>query len=162
MRPSWLSKHDIDGVGVTVDALTGSGTAAILDGLSAIDLLFAHQEPTTREVVVGNSALLVIGLLGASDSATDIELGVSACGRGLRVGSCDRASILALRDAPSLRLERHAKDEGGDNEDNLMRRPPSTALSTFSEASALAAKTYVPATEASRVLGAGASASDND
>lgn len=146
----WLSARGIDAVSTVVAALADG--AAILDGLAAIDALSAGE---TRRVALSDDAagLLLLGLAGA---AMQGEIAF-----GLDRGQGGVVPLAGLRDISlSLPAVLCRVREGGSAA--ATPRPAACDAAAYAAALALAAKTYVPASELSRTLGAGAGTTDND
>lgn len=158
----WLSRHGLDGLRIVIDAVDVPGCAQVLNGLSVIDLLQAHEDPPAREIDTGACALLILGLAGAAEATTGIRFAVRTGPSTMALRNADKTGLLALQHAPVITLERLTGTGSDEPVHARMPRPPATDLATFNAASALAAKTYVPASEASRLTGAGAGTSDND
>ena len=146
----WLSGRGVDAVSVVVAALAEG--AAILDGLAAVDALTAGE---TERVALRNDAggLLLLGLAGA---AMQGEVAFA-----LDRGQGGIVPLAGLRDATlsSPAVLCRARDGGGVA---ATPRPAACDAAAYAAALALAAKTYVPASDLSRTLGAGAGTTDND
>ncbi len=158
----WLSRRGLDGVRVVIDAVNGPGRAQVLKGLSTIDLLQAHEDPPVRNIDAGLCALLIVGLAGAAETATGVRFCVRTDRIAMPLGEADAARLRLLQETPVITLERLAGIPADRAGYAPAPRPPATDLETFNAASLLAAKTYVPASESSRLTGAGAGTSDND
>lgn len=158
---AWLSARGVDAVGAVVEALADGveGRPAIFDALAAVDALCsaaANVVPLQDRA----SGLLMLGLAGTA--AMDIGVGV-AVDRG--DGDVVRLARLtdATRPMPSVTVLRRVPDDGAaDAEFSSAARPAATDAKAYAAALALAARTYVPASELSRIQGAGAGTTDND
>lgn len=146
----WLSGRGVDAVSVVVAALADG--AAILDGLAAVDALGAGE---TERVALKDDAVgrLLLGLAGAAmHGETAFALDRGQGGRvplaGLEDGAVPLPGVLC-----------RARQGGGVA---ATPRPAACDAGAHAAALALAAKTYVPASELSRTLGAGAGTTDND
>lgn len=134
-----------------------------IDGVAAIDLLLAG---VARDVVTLeglDEPELLVGLAGVAASAHEVgfvvatEMNEVVLGGGTALANVN----LASGDAVVLRLRR---DLSGDDGAVLATRydPAEKADGSWSHIEQLAQKTYVPASDASRLSGAGAGLTDND
>lgn len=157
----WLSARGVDAVTAVVQALGDEVEArrVIFDALASIDALCS----TAANVVPLQgraSDLLVLGLAGAA--AMDMGDGVV-----LDRGNGDVVRLTRLRDAagpwPSATVLRRMPDGDATKTEFFgAPRPAATDAGAYAAALALAARTYVPASELSRTQGAGAGTTDND
>lgn len=154
----WLSARGVDAIRVVVAALADHWPA-ILAGQAAIDALCCGE---TEEVALDDRdcGLLLIGLAGAA--AMNAGLGLA-----VRLGNGDVVPLMRGSDVvdriPSAVALRLLSDAVGDVSACFgARRPAATDAEAYAAALGLAAKTYVPASELSRVQGAGAGTTDND
>lgn len=167
----WLTARGHRGVEALLDALAtvDQDAASMPDqsclqrSLSAVDLVLAgRREPVTLTSL--RQPLLVLGFAGivAEDRfgpfTIDFATGASAVvdkGDVTLAGSCPDQCDVTIHPCDTTPSPGHAMDDtyvGSISvDDELWRR-----------ATALAAHTYVPATEASRLKGAGAGLTDND
>lgn len=147
---AWLSGRGVDAVSVVVAALADG--PAILDGLAAIDTLAAGE--TAHVALKDDSAgLLLLGLAGAA-MQQEVAFALDRGRGGIVLLAGLRDVSLAL---PALLCRAR---EGGVA--STTPRPAASDTEAYATALALAAKTYVPASERSRTLGAGAGTTDND
>lgn len=154
---AWLSIRGVDAISLVVDALAeGEGCAAILDGLGAIDELCAGGTGTVA--LDGDAAVLLVGLAGAAAAERGDALGLDrdigtivplACLNDVRSLSMPVVLCLVGEGAIASRVA-------------VAPRPTATGAAAYAAALELAARTYVPASELSRTLGAGAGTTDND
>lgn len=176
----WLCERDADGVGAALDVITAGfrpGTVRETGGsllqVSGVDVgrygpslfeLIVAGDCERVEIVDPDAPLLLLGLAGVvSDaSGTAFELSTEA-GLSIIVSSGsitvpatfqDRVGRITITSAVEVRRDRRpdlTRRSGIEVDDRL-----------WAAATTLAARTYVPATEASRLRGAGAGLDDND
>ena len=176
----WLAARGYDGVGTVIDALqsiTGNcDIHEVKDGLylfkntcmtscgpSAIDLLIGEKSCTQVCLSNANSVLLLVGLAGVSAEQNRMKfhlvcsnkasINVSVTGVYID-GSYPKfpGDILMTGEKVSqLKNTFEPPKQGAEIDDSYWR-----------EAELLAAKTYVPESQASRTGGAGAGLTDND
>jgi hypothetical protein len=154
LAAAWLAARGADAVGIVVAALAGQGPHDILDGLAEIDALCGGGKDA---VALGDHALLLIGLAGAVAKETGSRLAVDR-------GGGDIVPLASVRDVGSLASASALRRMSGDDQaawPDAPRPAPSDAAA-YAAALALAAKTYVPASDLSRAQGAGAGTTDND
>lgn len=178
----WLCARDLDGVDAVLASI-GSGFESDTDwapdgtvlqvgdasisrfGTSFLELLAAKE---VERVVVerADSPLLLVGLAGvvAGASQTRFELSV---GTGLTVVVSPRTvhptvGVVGLESGPITIVEFDERGDGETTEPFPTVHGVEVSEHQLAVAMKLAARTYVPATEASRMSGAGAGLSDND
>lgn len=171
----WLCAHDLDGVGATLDALQG-GFAKDLDlrqddgtltvakarvgrcGVSALELLSSGEIRRTV-LEAPDSIMLLVGLAGAA--AGDQKAYAFNTG-GRETTIVDGGGLTGGRIDPAAnKIEVELAEPQSD------ARPPSPHGVAVDEKQwdsigELAARIYVPATDESRLSGAGAGLTDND
>ncbi|MEC3861100.1 DUF3726 domain-containing protein [Mesobacterium sp. TK19101] len=153
----WLCAQGLDGVSVLAQALTRDGTALTRGVAMADRAVRLHDEPATLMDVPCPALVLPFAAMAA---------------RQLRAGvSVDLDSALAVTDGDRLQLSGPLPDHaacvrvtlGGALSTPVPRlgraSPTPEAWATLTR---LAALTYAPATDESRLRGAGAGLSDND
>jgi len=176
---AWLVLHDIDGVGSALAAIEAGpaapqpaertqegwflrGTQGPAAAVSALDLALAAGKEERVRLDACSHPVLLIGLAGGAAKAFDCsfalafsaggQAGVSADGLQLEGDlPAGPGDVTITRQSPACRKEGPAEIGRLTVEDK-----------TWRVAKALAAKTYVPASEASRAHGAGAGLLDND
>lgn len=153
---AWLSARGVDAVGIVVRALSGSGPRTILAGLAAIDALCCGEGPEEAALESADCSLLLLALAGlAADNA----------GLSLAAQRQDKTLLpldAACREPATSRLHLVRRGQGNAAEAALSPRPAATSQAAHAAALQLAAKTYVPASDLSRAMGAGAGTTDND
>jgi len=177
---AWLCAQGQDGIAACLAGIeTGldapaptvsdSGTLSFADahvarcGPSALDLLLSDDTGGEVRLVNVDAPLLLVGLAGvAADAwATDIAMQFSD-GCTVRVGPAG-LDMSVPPPVAGVDVIMELRKAGGTPSD---RKPPSGGLDVdarlWTEALALAARTYVPASDASRARGAGAGEIDND
>ncbi|MBN9033248.1 MAG: hypothetical protein BGO05_15275 [Rhizobiales bacterium 63-7] len=152
----WLSARGLDAVGIAVRALSGSGPRTILAGLPAIDTLCSGEGPDEAALEGADCSLLLLALAGVASDNVGLSLAVKR----------EDGSLLPLdaacREPATNRLCLVRRGQGDTAEATLSSRPAATSEAAYAAALALAAKTYVPASDLSRAMGAGAGTTDND
>ncbi|SUY29114.1 uncharacterized protein DUF3726 [Aminobacter aminovorans] len=154
----WLSARGVDAIGVVVAALSDC-QPAILAGQAAIDALCCGESDEVN-VDDDNPRLLLIGLAGAA--AMNMGLSLAVRFRNGDVVSLAQVSDLADQASSIEALRLTSRNTDDMSERLVSRRPAATDTKAYAAALGLAAKTYVPASELSRVQGAGAGTTDND
>lgn len=162
----WLCAQGLDGCGLLLAALRradggGPGTCPLLAGAALSDDAAAlSAAPVTLRAVVAPALLLPFAADAAAALGRPVSLawggvGAVADGAALALQCGDDAALAAAADVivtPGARmppaLPRHS------------RAAPDPE--TWAALTALADRTHAPATDASRLLGAGAGLSDND
>jgi hypothetical protein len=178
----WLCARDLDGVDAVLSSI-GSGFESDTDwepdgmflqvgdasigrsGTSFLELLVAKE--IDRVVVErADSPLLLVGLAGvvAGASETRVELSV---GSGLTVVVSPRTvhsteGVVGIESGPINIVEIDERGNGEATEPLPTIHGVEVSEQQLAVAMELAARTYVPATEVSRMSGAGAGLSDND
>lgn len=156
----WLSARGVDAVGTVVEGLADSiePPQSVFDALAAVDALCSaavNVVPLPDRV----SGLLMLGLAGTAASHLGLGLAVDR-------GNGDVVPLTQLSDAtrsmPPETVLRRMPDEDATAAFPGTSRPAATDAKAYAAALALAARTYVPASELSRTQGAGAGATDND
>ncbi|MDG3578191.1 DUF3726 domain-containing protein [Rhizobium sp. YJ-22] len=153
---AWLSARGLDAIAVVVRALSGNGPQVILAGLPAIDTLCCGEEPEEAALESMDCSLLLLALAGVA--AGNAGLSLAAQREDKTLLPLDAACREPATDR--LRLVRHG--QGNASEATLSSRPAATSEAAYTAALQLAAKTYVPASDLSRAMGAGAGTTDND
>lgn len=152
----WLSTRGLDAVEIVVRALSGSGPRTILAGLAAIDALCCGEGPEEAALESADCSLLLLALAGVAAENTGLSLAVKQ----------ENGSLLPLdaacREPATNRLCLVRRGQGDTAEATLSSRPAATSEAAYAVALQLAAKTYVPASDLSRAMGAGAGTTDND
>ncbi len=157
----WLSARGVDAIRVVVDTIAGDEKRrpSILAGQAAVDALCCGE---MDHIVLGDrkSDLLLIGLAGATATETGLNLAaVRGDGEVLPLAEISNAAGLI----PSMAALRLLPEENAKAVVSAGTwRPAASDGLAYDAALALAAKTYVPASEQSRVQGAGAGITDND
>lgn len=151
----WLSARGVDAIAVVVRALSGSGPQSILAGLAVIDALCCGEGPEEAALESTDCSLLLLALAGVA--ADNPGLSLAAQREDKTLLSLDAA---CREPATSLCLVR--RRQGNAAEAALSPRPAATSQAAYAAALQLAAKTYVPASDLSRAMGAGAGTTDND
>ncbi len=176
---AWLVLHDLDGVGAALAAIEAGPTAPqpaerTADGwllygtqgpaaaISALDLALSAEAEERIRLKSCSHPLLLVGVAGSAAKAFE-------CGFALGFGAGAEAGVLA----DGLQLKGDLPT--GPCDVAITHQPPGRKRDCSAEvgllnvedaawraAKALAAKTYVPASEASRAHGAGAGLLDND
>ncbi|MGJ7043627.1 hypothetical protein J2Y63_006913 [Shinella sp. BE166] len=156
----WLSARGVDAIRIVVDALgdDAQGRQAVLRDQAAIDALCCGE---TAQVLPADHAhgLLLIGLAGAAAMDTGLNLAVQQ-------GNGDVAPLARVSDVggllPTMKTLRVMPDDAAPPACSGTPRPTATDAGAYAAALALAARTYVPASDLSRAQGAGAGTTDND
>lgn len=175
---AWLVRQGLDGVAAVlasirrgssdigfdpaVDAASaGRGYAAII-GPSLIDRLIAGGDGETVSVRNPDSALMVIGLAGVASEDHGVVIEIDCDGSISRIPAAGPMAAAAIPE-PCARLSlkrigagvpgRQAAEASGGAD---------VPAELWDEVQAYAARTYVPASQLSRALGAGAGSIDND
>jgi len=158
-----------DGMRASQVARDGASTTFLearagIDGPAAIDLLLAGDGETVALCDVDEPALM-LGLAGAAAETNGVGFVFEEGGDAVVIG--DGAAIVAAdwgrRGARrfTLRLRRDVAGHTGDG--SVTRYDPVTCGDGgWGQLAALAHKTYVPASDRSRLSGAGAGLTDND
>lgn len=154
---AWLSARNVDAVGIVVRALSGNGPQSILAGLATVDALCCGEGPEEAALEGADCSMLLMALAGVAAENAGLSLAVKREDGSLL--SLD-AACACLEPATRLRLVR--RGEGDTSKETLSPRPAATSEAAYAAALALAAKTYVPASDLSRAMGAGAGTTDND
>lgn len=155
----WLSARGVDAVAITVAALgdEARGGRALLLGHAAIDALCCGE--TERVSLQGwKECALLVGFAGAAAMEAGLNIGLE-CGNGYVV------PLAAISDACGLIADMKALRRMPDGDAPVCSgtpRPAATDAAAYAAALALAARTYVPASDFSRARGAGAGTTDND
>ncbi len=173
---AWLAACGMDGAGAGLAAITGKSAAAIgqvADGgaMTFTDASVAYAGPSAMDFLAAGHAvqltgmdapLLLVGLAGVAATTYDLDIACDFGAAGVVSVTPDGLS----GDLPAA-LGR----------DVNLTASPATSVANDTKASAagievadavwnniveLAGKTYVPESEASRLLGAGAGLTDND
>lgn len=156
---AWLSARGVDAVGIVVAALgdDARGGQALLLGQAAIDALccgeIEHVSLQGRK-----ESTLLIGLAGVAAMETGLNI-------GLEHGNGDVVPLAGVSNASGLMTDTRALRRLPDGDASACSgtpRPAATDAVAYAAALALAARTYVPATDFSRARGAGAGTTDND
>ncbi|MCR6502438.1 DUF3726 domain-containing protein [Shinella sp. CPCC 101442] len=156
----WLSARGVDAIGTVVEAFAEGvePPQSIFDALAAVDAL-CSAAVNVVPLPDRASGLLILGLGGTA--ALDMGLGIA-----LDRGDGDVVPLARLSDAtgpiPSVAVLRRLPGEDAATEFLGAPRPAATDAKAYAAALALAARTYVPASELSRTQGAGAGTTDND
>ena len=174
----WLCRHDCDGAGAVLAgvgrppatptcAQTAAGwlfakTQAVVAGAAALDHVLADAGGAAVVCDDIDVPLLLIGFAGDAAERTGRTLAVDCEGRSLVI-SPRMAHAVAAAWAGEKRMTLRCAEATQDGE------APGEPLSrisvngqTWREILDLAARTYVPASDASRLHGAGAGLTDND
>ncbi len=178
----WLCDRRLDGVGAVLDAIAtefepeldwdmGSAALHLTDvavarcGSSPFELLVAED---VELVIVERSdvPLLLFGLAGIVAGATETAFALSV-GVGVPIivdsHSMTFANELSLGRADSIRISLvDPADSGSTNQRPVRPHGVEVDERRWAVAKALAARTYVPASDDSRRRGAGAGLTDND
>lgn len=152
----WLSARNVDAVGIVVRALSGNGPQSILTGLATVDALCCGEGSEEAVLESADCSLLLLALAGVASGNAGLSLAIQREDGSLL--SLDAACLEPA--AARLRLVRLR--EGAADDVALSPRPAATSEAAYAAALALAAKTYVPASDLSRAMGAGAGTTDND
>ncbi len=175
---AWLHRNGAPGVKAALAALEETapapalprtdGSVLVFDnarialcGAAAIDMLISGAVREAR-LLNADAPLLAIGLLGARAKQDGLSFRVVADGAAMTVGA-SVGSLASLSLAPRADVIIAGPQETMDPE--LDRLPTTVALvdeNDWRRCERLAARTYVPATEESRLKGAGGSHTDND
>lgn len=176
----WLCRHGLDGVGAALAGLQDADAApprllpghqiafgdarAAMHGPSAIDLLVAGAAPDGITMHDLDSALLLVGLTGVAATAHAQEFVLQdRAGNRTRVSSSGPSGDLHL-DPMEVRVHGAAPQDSRPVGERESARLTSLNVDDqlWSCLNTYAARTYVPATEQSRIAGAGAGLTDND
>ena len=134
---------------------------ASVDGVAAIDLLLAGMPGDTIELQELDEPVLLLGLAGVAAELHDVGFEVHHVGGISSVG----AAVVGL-DAikPGTVMLGLTTSEPAEASSGLATRydPVTVGDNGWEKLGALAYKTYVPASEQSRISGAGAGLTDND
>ena len=177
---AWLTARGLDGAGYLAALLDDAGSSPAIGesrdgkiifedgrvemcGASAIDL--ALSEPEDCEVIVqnANSPLLLAGLAGTAAIQHGLTFCLNCKGSSLSIGpdtdEIDPSGFLPGCDVTLSCRSTHETAKGA--------TPPDLSgfevdAAAWNKIVAYAHKTYVPASEASRLTGAGAGLTDND
>lgn len=152
----WLSARGVDAVGIVVRALSGDGRQAIVAGLAAIDALCCGEGSEETALESADCSLLLLALAGVASDNVGLSLVVKPEGGSLLPLDA------ACREPATNRLCLVRRGQGDTAEATLSSRPAATSQAAYAAALQLAAKTYVPASDLSRAMGAGAGTTDND
>ncbi len=172
---AWLSARGLDGAGAALAGIraTSSGThdagaadqcaRAVSEGIAALDQVALSAPDATVKLSGLDAPALFLGL--AANAAADYGLcfeigfgngGVVLCSPGgtrMPEGMSDSGCNITITAKP---------DSLCDNDPSPTTDGVVVGESLWAEVSTLAARTYVPSTEASRLAGAGAGLTDND
>ncbi len=172
---AWLSARGLDGVGAALAAIgatpggthdagtAGQRTRVVSEGVSALDQVALSAPDATVKLSGLDAPALFLGL--AANAAADYGL-------GFEISFGDGGTVICSPEG--TRMSEGIPDPGCDvtitaKPDSLCDNEPLPTTDgvvvddkSWAEAAALAAKTYVPSTEASRLAGAGAGLTDND
>ncbi len=144
----WLSARGVDGIRHIIEAL--ARPRSIVDDLALVDAVCSGERTGLR---LAEGGPLLLGLAGATGC-----LAVTwNQGRMIALSRIEDANLLP----PSGTIVRDLPDHG-DRSDAALARPAATDATAYAAALALAARTYVPASDLSRTHGAGAGNTDND
>ncbi len=157
----WLCALGRDGLGAVLDAVEDGYTPAVACSPSPYEMIAAGD---IREAIVDSprSALLLVGLAGITGRATgscfalsnDDGTTVRVDGTGFSGSAPEQlahASRIVVTTSPAIAHSSSGTPHGVDIDE-----------STWAALQVLAQRTYVPATDESRLRGAGAGLTDND
>lgn len=155
----WLSARGVDAVEIAVAALgdDARGEQALLLGQATIDALccgeIEHVSLQGRK-----ESVLLIGLVGVAAMETGLNIGLERGNGGI-------VPLAGVSDVSGLTSDTRTLRRLSDGEAPACLgtpRPAATDAVAYAAALALAARTYVPASDFSRARGAGAGTTDND
>ncbi|MDW5317062.1 DUF3726 domain-containing protein [Rhizobium sp. PL01] len=173
---AWLSARGIDGIAATIravetvspdrrkDIAPASATRVAIEGLAAIDTLCAGKTGDSIVLDRVDAPALLAGLAGVA--AANLGLAIQLTfpnGQNLLLPHA-RDIAAALDGALEIDISLMCLGEIGNNpaDQSLPARPHACDEIAYRKAMRLAARTHVPASEASRNRGAGTSKTDND
>ena len=165
-----IARAVADGVRESAVESGGTGLAfkaarAAVDGPAAIDLLLAGTVDETITLNDVDEPALLVGLAGAAAQVHGVSIALDA-GDGEMVLGVGAEIVPAEWRAAGKRtlVMRQCNDLNGGDAGNLATRydPAACADSGWDQLVALAHRTYVPASDQSRLSGAGAGLTDND
>ncbi|GEM_PF-6769478 len=175
----WLSAHGIDGVRATLPALKNltthcqipdaTGEIIMADarvarcGLSVMELLFFDASVDGFELRAADSPVLMLGIAGVSAQAYGKAVGLTFSGGGVVVVQGGQLKMTGQPEfaAGDVRIFCDPV-ERDDPVTEAQDGPFETADGHWQEIAALASRIYVPESESSRNVGAGAGLTDND
>ena len=177
---AWLAARGHDGVRAVVmsvrDGMTSpampvkdsgrlvfAGARIAVSGPSAIDILLGDD--SVDEVLLRNvdTPLLIIGLVGQASQSYDLEMTIAfdnGSKASLMAGDLVMTGPVPASGTDAFITSRKTGDKN--STENVATRGVFVGEEIWCEAEALAARTYVPSTEASHARGAGAGMLDND
>ena len=177
----WLGRRGLPACDIVYRAISGGPRESVLrsvdgdmvfetarvgvDGVAGIDLLLAG---VARDVVTLeglDEPRLLIGLAGRAARAHGVGFVIATEEDEVVIGGGSEIDGVKVQIASSRSVElRLRRDLSGDDNAVLATRydPAENADGSWSQIEQLAQKTYVPASDASRLSGAGAGLTDND
>lgn len=176
MAAAWLSARGIDGIAATIQALEAVdpqgrrnvadavATRAAVDGVTAIDALCARE--TTGKVVLRHvdAPAMLVGLAGVAVANLGLSIQLTFPGGQSLLLPHATGIRDVIGDDRNIDISMTCLGENGGvlpDWDSPVR-PHGCDENAYRKAMQLAARTYVPASKASRSRGAGTSKSDND
>jgi len=177
---AWLAARNHNGIAAVLDAIRDGMRKPVMPPADGRDWVFADAriatcgpsaigllvgEPTCHDIHLHNtdSPLLMLGLAGVAAGDYRLDFALELGARCTALISANGMSLTGTLPPPGAQLFLTFRENGGGETRNTIQMQGAIVDDgLWQEALALAAQTYVPASDASRAGGAGAGLTDND